>query len=229
MKRIILALMLVALCSCPALSREYPEIGMCTANYVRYRDEPGTDSEILGRIHEYQDVIVLGETRYRGEKWYRIENPADEGEAWVSGKYIDIYEFDNVPRRVYAVKVKMMQNFGINPEKARVLLGKPQRTKKEKFYFEPAEKNLTGETLQYDGCKLYYVEGSPNSIEVTNSDYAFGDIHVGDSKQMVLDTMGKPESENEDSLSYSITDLESIDFTFRDDKVISMTWEHYMD
>lgn len=229
MKRIILALMLVALCSCPALSREYPAIGMCTANYVRYRDEPGTDSEILGRIHEYQNVIVLGEKRHKGEKWYRIENPADDGEAWVSGKFIDIYEFDNVPERVYAMKIKIMMNFGINPEKARVLLGKPQRIKKEKFYFEPAGENLTGETLQYDGCKLYYVEGSPSSIEVTNSDYAFGDIHVGDSKQMVIDTMGKPESENEDFVSYRITDLESIDFTFRDDKVISMTWEHYMD
>ncbi|MBQ3448545.1 MAG: SH3 domain-containing protein [Synergistaceae bacterium] len=229
MKRIILALMLVIMCSGTALSREYPAIGMCTANYVRYRDEPGTDSNILGRIHEYNDVIVLGEKRHNGEKWYRIENPADEGEAWVSGKYIDIYEFDNVPKSVYAVKVKMMQTFGINPEKARVLLGKPERTKTEKFYFEPANENLKGETLQYDGCELYYVEGSIRSIKVTNSNYGFGDIYVGDSKQMVIDTMGKPESENEDSLSYSVTDLESIEFTFSDDKIISMTFEHYMD
>ena len=229
MKRIIFALMCVAVFTGTSSGREYPAIGMCTANYVRYRDEPGTDSNILGRIHEYNDVIVLGEKRYKGDKWYRIENPADEGEAWVSGQYIDIYEFDNVPKNVYAVKVKMVQTFGVNPEKARVLLGKPERTKTEKFYFEPAGENLKGETLQYDGCKIYYVEGSLSSIEVTNSNYGFGDIYVGDSKQMVIDTMGKPESENEDFLSYRITDLESIDFTFRDDKVISMTWEHYMD
>lgn len=229
MKRIILALMLVVLFVGTSSGREYPAIGMCTANYVRYRDEPGTNSNILGRIHEFQDVIVLGEKRYRGEKWYRIENPSDEGDAWISGQYINIYENENVPERVYAMKIKIMQNFGTNPDKARVLLGKPERTKKEKFYFEPAGENLTGTTLRYDGCSLYYVEASLHSVEVTNSDYAFGDIHVGDSKQKVLDTMGKPESENEDFLSYRITDLESIDFTFRDDKVISMTCEHYMD
>ena len=229
MKRIIFALMFVALFVGTSSGREYPAIGMCTANYVRYRDEPGTDSNILGRIHEYNDVILLGEKRYNGEKWYRIENPSDEGEAWVSGKYIEIYEFENVPKNVYAMKVKIMQNFGINPVKARVLLGKPQRTKNEKFYFEPAGENLRGETLQYDGCKLYYVEGSISSIEVTNSDYAFGDIHVGDSKQMVLDTMGKPENEDSDVWGYNITELENISFTFRDDEIITMMFEHYMD
>lgn len=66
MKRIILALMLVVLFVGTSSGREYPAIGMCTANYVRYRDEPGTNSNILGRIHEFQDVIVLGEKRYRG-------------------------------------------------------------------------------------------------------------------------------------------------------------------
>ncbi|MBQ7665671.1 MAG: hypothetical protein IJS42_03040, partial [Synergistaceae bacterium] len=66
MKRIIFALMLAVMIAGTAYSSEYPVLGMCTANYVRYRDEPGTDSEILGRIHDYQNVIVLGEKRHNG-------------------------------------------------------------------------------------------------------------------------------------------------------------------
>lgn len=230
MKRIIFALMLAVMIAGTAYSSEYPILGTCTANYVRYRDEPGTDSEILGRIHEYQNVIILGEKRHNGVKWYRIDNPLEEGEVWVSGQYIDIYESEQLPKRIYAMKVKIMQNFGIRPEKARVLLGKPNRVKKDKFYFDPSEKNLREETLNYNGCTLQYIEDSLSTVEVTNEDYAFGNIHIGDSKQAVFDELGKPEGETEsDSWLYMINDLEQIYFEFKNDSLVKMSWEHYLD
>lgn len=230
MKRIIFALMLAVMIAGTAYSSEYPILGTCTANYVRYRDEPGTDSEILGRIHDYQNVIVLGEKRHKGTKWYRIDNPLEEGEAWVSSQYIEVYVPEGISKRLYAMKVKIMQNFGIRPEKTRVLLGKPNRVKKDKFYFEPSEKNLREETLNYNGCVLQYIEDSLSTVEVTNEDYAFGDIHIGDSKQAVFDELGKPEGETEsDSWLYMINDLEQINFEFKNDSLVRMSWEHYLD
>ena len=230
MKRIVFALMFIVMSVSSASCTEYPALGMCTANYVRYRDEAGTDSEILGRIHEYQNVIVLSEARHKGEKWYMIDNPVDDGEAWVSAKYIDIYEPGNESKRLYAFKVSIMQNFGIRPEKTRVLLGKPKRVKKDKFFFEPANQNLKEETLQYDGCLLQYVEDSLSTVEVTKEDYAFGDVHVGDSKQAVLDIFGKPEGGTEsDAWLYMINDLEQVYFEFKNDAVTKMSFEHYLD
>ncbi len=230
MKKIIFALMFVIVCTGSASCTEYPAIGMCSANYVRYRDKAGTDSEILGRIHEYQNVIVLSEARHKGEKWYRIENPIDKGEAWVLAKYIYIYEPENESKRLYALKVNIMQNFGIRPEKTRVLLGKPKRVKKDEFYFEPAEQDLREETLQYEGCRLVYIEDALSTVEVTNENYAFGDLHVGDTRQVVLDTLGTPEADNPDLWLYRLNDLEMINFEFnKDDRIKQMTLEHNLD
>ena len=42
---------------------EYPTLGECTGDNVRIRSEPNTNSEIVGRLNEYDKIIVLREVR----------------------------------------------------------------------------------------------------------------------------------------------------------------------
>lgn len=66
----------------------YPGIGECTGTSVRYRDAPGTSSNVVGRLNDPDRVIVRGSRNVGGELWYEIEHPKGEGLAFVSGKYI---------------------------------------------------------------------------------------------------------------------------------------------
>ncbi|MBQ6110924.1 MAG: SH3 domain-containing protein, partial [Synergistaceae bacterium] len=56
----------------------FPAIGTCTGTYVRYREDPDTESNIIGRLHKPQNVIVLGQTATDGQVWYEIEDPESD-------------------------------------------------------------------------------------------------------------------------------------------------------
>ena len=69
--------------------QDFPARGVCTGDYVRYREGPDTESEILGRLFTGDRVTVLSQTSVDGEIWYEIEDPEnDDMSAWVSGRYI---------------------------------------------------------------------------------------------------------------------------------------------
>ena len=76
-----------------AVFMSFPADGICTGDYVRYRAKPGTDSKILGRLFEGDEVTVLSEVRVKGQRWYEIEDPNDEDRTvWIVGKYISPLE-----------------------------------------------------------------------------------------------------------------------------------------
>ena len=61
-------------------------IGICTGDYVRVREEPNTDSKILGRVHKGDELALINETK--NGNWYAIINPFGTGFAWISAKYV---------------------------------------------------------------------------------------------------------------------------------------------
>ena len=68
---------------------DFPAHGVCTGDYVRYREGPDTESDILGRLFTGDRVTVLSQTSVDGEIWYEIEDPQNsEMSAWVSGRFI---------------------------------------------------------------------------------------------------------------------------------------------
>lgn len=93
MKKLLAALLLVCILSSGALAaarfRSFPAQGVCTGDYVRYRTDPDTDADVVGRLFKGDRVRVLSQTSVYGEIWYEIEDPEDEDNTvWVYGKYI---------------------------------------------------------------------------------------------------------------------------------------------
>ena len=93
MRKILAAVVIcIMLCGVSYAERftSFPAYGVCTGDYVRLRSRPSTNSKILGRLFEGDEVTVVSE-RVRGrEIWYEINDPNDEDRTvWVSGKYIE--------------------------------------------------------------------------------------------------------------------------------------------
>ncbi len=85
---VIIAVMLSGV-SYAAVFRSFPADGICVGDYVRYRSRPGTNSKILGRLFEGDEVTVVSERRLGREVWYEIYDPVDgDRTVWVSGRYI---------------------------------------------------------------------------------------------------------------------------------------------
>ena len=180
----------------------FPGIGECTGTYVRYREDPDTESEIVGRLNEPDRVIVLSSTAVDGELWYEIEDPKGEATAFVYGKYIRPLFGEDVQRTdTYKFVVGIMQDYGITKEKAA-------------FYNGPEVKT------RYKDGYLVYVDARKNGC-------AFGDIHIGDDAGKVEEILGYPEDDDdENEAGYMLEDYVVLMFRFRDGKVTRMTYEY---
>ena len=94
MKKLLAAIILLCLLSSGALAaakfRDFPAQGVCTGNYVRYRTDPDTEADIVGRLFKGDRVTVLSQTSVYGEIWYEIEDPEEHEDStyWVYGEYI---------------------------------------------------------------------------------------------------------------------------------------------
>ena len=216
-----------------AFAVDYPHEGYCIGNYVRLRDNPGTeDTEVLeGRLFEGNLLIVLDEAYVDGEKWYEIEYPFGEGTAWVFGKYVEIYEgeVDTIPE--YKFIVQVYQHYGTMPEKAKVIFGKPKRDKKKKTYYEPAGQELEFETLEYPDMTLEYVSGRLRGVEITgrDSNLNFGKIRVGDSVEKLQENFGEPTGKFNEEWDYEITEASVFEFYIRNGKIYKMMYGERMD
>lgn len=155
---------------CDALERfvTFPAIGKCTGTYVRYRENPDTEANILGRLNKPQNVIVLSQTAINGEVWYEIEDPERDSTAWVFGKYI-VPLFSEATQRseLYPIVVSVMQDYGINKTKAKLYSGSKVNT-------EYRNNNLA-------------------AVEVFRKGNAFADIKIGDNEEKLTDILGIPD------------------------------------
>ncbi|MCR5347400.1 MAG: SH3 domain-containing protein [Fretibacterium sp.] len=198
----------------------YPDTGICVGSGVRLRENPDTESEIVGRLNKGDQVITLEETSVDGQKWYAVDHPTQEGTAWVSARYIETYKGYEIGTPAYNMAIQVMLNFGLTPEKAVVLLGDPRR--------EPEnEGNKT--ILEYDDCILHYVDGKLQHVEVLERGLAFDNIKVGDSASKLRNTLGDPLGEDGADWIYGIDPQGRLAFTVSDGKICHMTWEEVMD
>ena len=227
----LLACLAVALLAAPAAAEDYPTLGWCTGNAVRLRDKPSTgkDSKIIGKVNDFDLLIVLGETSVDGDTWYEVEHPRQKGTAWIFGKYVATDEGDAVGTPAYDMAVRIRMTFGLTPERAKALLGKPGKESKRKFWFEPAAQDYTEVALEYPDFKLEYVQDRLRQVDVSGGMTPFGDIRVGDRMERVRDVLGPPQEEGDEGLSYEAGPVERLLFEERDGKVYKMTWEHYLD
>ena len=223
---------MLALAGCASASPDYPMLGYCTGSNVRLRESPSTKSRILGEVSDPQELVILGERKVNGQVWYRVDDPFDDREAWISGRYVSRNEDSGTPANVTAVKIRSV--FGQTPRKTRAIFGRPQDIERTKFYFDPARKEYTREILTYPAFTVSFTEGRLTRVEVRKKGYAFGEIEVGETMQIVLDTLGRPTSDKRNEFVYEISPVEVLTFKSADDRegverVKTMLWEIYLD
>ena len=231
-RKVIVVMMMLALAGCVYASPEYPVLGWCTGSNVRLRESPSTKSRILGEVSDPQELVLLGERKVNGQVWYHVDDPFDDREAWISGRYVSRNEDSPTPANVAAVKVRSA--FGQTSRKTRAIFGRPKDIERTKFFFDPAQREYTREILTYPAFTASFTEGRLTRVEVRKKGYAFGEIEVGETMQIVLDTLGRPASDKRNEFVYEISPVEVLTFKSADDRegverVKTMLWEVYLD
>lgn len=245
-KRAILAIVLCLLMASCAFSADkrrflvYPTMGECTGEGVRIRKSPSTNAKILDALNEYDKVIVLAAKKVKNELWYEIDNPKEEGSAYVFGKYILPAYREEYQRNAFAkMLMDIRLTFGSTEEKNLALLGKPKKTKRGTI--EPVKYV----TRNFGDFSVVYVKfdgededeeypSSLKSIQVRDGDKSFGNIKIGDSVSKVRRELGAPENESKSMLEYEgllygyeeeadeLVDAYTVKFTIEDGEVSSM-------
>ena len=205
MRKIFVTLVMLLICVTPSCAAErfvkFPAIGVCTGTYVRYREDPDTESEILGRLNTPDRVIVLGRTSVGGDTWYEIEDPRGDRPAYVFGKYIVPVFSEKIQRsKTYALMVDILQNFGITRDRA-------------EFYDGPK-------------VKTRYTDDYLTFIDATRQGTMFGEISIGDDRDKVESILDDPEVDDEDMLDYRLDVETGVRFIFEDGKITRMVFEY---
>ena len=180
----------------------FPALGKCNGTYVRYRDNPDTEGEILGRLNKPERVIVLGQTANDGEIWYEIEDPHTDGTAFVFGKYIEpVYGETTQQGEAYRMMVGIIQAYGITPERAKLYNGpKVQAEYKEGFF--------------------------PVKFEARNEGCTFGDVRIGDDTERLREFLGEPDTMSASEWEYRVENDTILLFELNDRRIVSMIYEH---
>ena len=215
---------------------EYPALGECKGKNVRIRSNPSTKAEVIGRLDDWDKVIVLREVKSGSSIWYEIDNPAGEGEAYVSGKYI-LPAYRQKFQRSKAAKflTDIRLTYGSTPEKMLALSGRPKKLTRWKNDIIPFVTGDWGDyrILHYD--REDDARGRLKSIEVKSGSKPFGNIHIGDSTEKLRRELGSPEKETSTLWEYEFLlygyDYDTVDelvdcsifrFTIEDGKVSRM-------
>ncbi|MBQ7593177.1 MAG: SH3 domain-containing protein [Synergistaceae bacterium] len=177
----------------------FPAIGQCTGTYVRYRSDPDTESEIVGRLNAPERVVVFGQTAVDGEVWYEIGDPHGQDSAFVFGKYIKpLFNETSQQSPVHKLIFDILMSYG-----------------------------LTEEHDDYDGPNVrrkYDKAGNLVKIEAWREGCTFGDISIGDEVNKIEEVLGSPDSWDEEEWEYEIEDFE-ITFHLKNGKITRMIYE----
>lgn len=226
MKKFLAAVILLLMAGCAFAGEIYPNWGMCTGSGVRLRESPSTKAEILGKLDENYSVILLGKRKVKGTTWYRIDNPFDEGDAWVSGKFIEVNMMTLEGVTAWEVSFQNFLDYGMTPEKSRAILGRPSETQRKTIFALWHARNANQEVRSYPVFTVEFVDNYLMSVDVNRRGHAFGKIQVGDSRQKLIDSWGKPEIDELHSLTYLLTETESFTFWHDEDDIITrMKWD----
>ena len=209
-----------------AWAEKFPDLGECTGNSVRLREKNDTESEIIGQVNKGDTFVLLDVKKVNNQKWYLIDHPTKIGNAWIFGKYVKKYyrlkDSEHTPTHVIAMQLRL--DYGITPEKARALHGKPLKV------LEDIYGNFTG--LKYDGFEVSYNEekGFLSDVAVGFEDAEdatglnFGPIKIGDDTKKLREVFGKYIKPDENFWSSEAPSGEVMYFNIEDNKVSSMQW-----
>lgn len=187
MKKFAVILMVLVLCG-SAFAETYPELGICTGENVRLRESPSTKGKIVGAVEPNRKVLLLlGEKRAGGRKWYEVEHPTEEGTAWIAADYVKYGFYDGKSAGRDFVKVRSM--FGIYPEKARAILG----AGKENNYGGILQIEYPDVTLVYDGNGKGAFADILSSVHIKSRKFSLCGIRINDRAEKLL-KLGMPES-----------------------------------
>ena len=198
---IFLAFLFCNLHSANALERfsKFPAIGQCTGTYVRYRSDPDTESEILGRLNAPERVIVFDQTAVNGEIWYEIGNPEGQDSVFVFGKYIKpLFDETDQQSQIYKLVYDILTTYGL--------------TEKTDYYDGP------------DVRRKYDEAGNLIRVDARKKGCAFGEIKIGDDVDKLEEILGAPDGNEEDQWIYELDNF-SITFKLNDGKINRMIYE----
>lgn len=218
MKKIFAFLLVMVLCGA-AQAMNFPELGVCTGENVRIRASAGTKGKVIDRADVGTQFIILGETRANGKKWYKIDLPKKKGSAYIAAEFVNGWYNDgkNPVGRDFA---EIRLNFGITPEKTRLLLGRPVEERAQDEF----------EYLTYRGCDVHFEEQHLSYVHVHKRGYEIAGCQVGDNAVKLVE-FGMPESdvEEKEGWMYESASGEEIFFQFGPGKngdtiIESITW-----
>lgn len=207
-----------------AIFKDFPAIGSCTGNHVRVREYPNLNSEILTRLNEFDQAIVLSSRVMAGKKWYEVELPRAEGTGWVAGEFLIPLELEG-DERLINLLAKINQDFGLTPDKAKILFaGDNAIFKTEKS--GDANKPYVITRVQHENYLINYINDDLTGAVVLDGKMRFGDIKLGDSRQRVIKILGEPSQNNNSNLIYKFDNgYNMFEFSLNDKgKVIKMTF-----
>ena len=188
---------------------EFPTLGVCTGDYVRYRARPDTNADIWGRLHTGEKVIVESRTRVNGEVWYEILPKDTQESAFVFGKYLTPCYGEEVQKSpVGKLILEVLQTYC------------PYR-----------DYDYWGE---YDGefeypeiKRSYDRRGWLVKVEAwqPNKDFGFGELRIGDSTSKLTRVLGEPDNKSASAWTYEAGEYATFTFRIRDGKIVRMIYE----
>ena len=204
----------------------FPTLGRCTGSGVRLREDPDTDSEILGKLNLDDTVVVLDKFITGGDTWYEVDHPTEPGSAFVFGKYLEAAYLENHQANpLHTLVMNLYLIFGITPEKAVKLSGKPKKQEREII----GEDKLERVNMDWGNYRTEYVGGTLTSVSVEGGKKSFGAIKIGDSAEKVISAFGQPNSKEENNLMYQESEMVYINFELGNQKVKHMYYRVYYD
>ena len=209
-KKILLAVLICVMAASFAFGEstifvEYPTLGECKGDNVRIRTSPNKNSEVIGKLNEYDKIIVLRKVTSKNGVWYEVDNPTGEGEAYIFGKYL-VPAYKQKFQRSKGAKIltEMRLTYGSTFEKMQELSDEPGKLTRRD------NDGIHSVIVDLGDYRVFYREseegvmGYLKSMEIKSGNKSFGNIHIGDSTEKLRRELGDPKKESSTSWEYDI-------------------------
>ncbi|MBR1486454.1 MAG: SH3 domain-containing protein, partial [Synergistaceae bacterium] len=174
--------------------QSFPTLGRCTGNSVRLREDPSTESEILGKLNMNDFVVVIDKFVTDGETWYEVDHPTEVGSAFIFGKYMEAVYLENYQDNpLHKMIMNLYMTFGMTPEKALKISSRPKSQNRETVGSDSIERV----NLDYGSYRLEYLDNTLTGVNITKGKKIFygalgNEIKIGSDADDVIDAFGQP-------------------------------------
>lgn len=225
------ALVLAGMAQADAVERfvSFPTLGSVTGSDVRLRDNPGVkNTKVIGKVQEFDHLVVLAETSLAGEAWYEVEHPVKAGTAWISGRYLTpCAPEDQQDSPWMRFMTNMNQVFGITPAKARALFGAPEKEERETLPGEDSP--FVKDFLNWKEHGAEYLNGSLMGLYAGAGAKPFKALRLGATTDEAVEALGEPDSRSDSELTWRHGDMEVLTLNVEEGRLISLDYQFYYD